>query len=56
MRGGASLHRYDNWLQGKAEMVWPKRLLPGAYEITVTSATGMRATTRFAVAADDACR
>lgn len=52
-RDGVLFERYDNWLEGHGEFAWPRHLLPGIYEVTVTSETGKREWSSFTVTADD---
>jgi RNA polymerase sigma-70 factor (ECF subfamily) len=52
-RDGESFQRYVNRFEAKAELQWSLRLLPGSYEITITSETGMQEANRFVVAASD---
>jgi hypothetical protein len=52
-RDGELFQRYENWWEGNGERTWSQRLLPGAYEVTITSETGRQETTRFVVDAND---
>ncbi len=49
-RDGALFVRYDNWWEGNGERTWRQRLVPGAYELTVTSETGKRTVNHFTIA------
>jgi len=53
-RDGMLFQRYDNWWEGNGERVWKQRLLPGSYDLTVTSETGKITTNHFVIGADDA--
>lgn len=52
-RDGAPYQRYENWWEDNAERTWPMRMLPGSYEVTITSETGKCETNRFTIGADD---
>jgi hypothetical protein len=54
MRDGALWQRYENWWEGNGERTRPLRLLPGSYEVTITSETGKRETNRFTIGPGDA--
>jgi hypothetical protein len=52
-RDGAFHERYVNWVEGIGGFAWPVRLLPGSYEIAITSETGKRAVNCFTIGPDD---
>jgi hypothetical protein len=47
------LHRYVNRWEGNGERTFCERLLPGTWEVTVTSETGKRSTNRFVLREGD---
>jgi RNA polymerase sigma-70 factor (ECF subfamily) len=52
-RDGERFQRYWNWWEGNGERTWKQTMLPGTWELIVTSETGKVATTRFVVADGD---
>jgi hypothetical protein len=54
LRDGALFERYTNWWEGNGERTWPMRLLPGSYEVAITSETGRREVNWFVIGPDDA--
>lgn len=52
-RDGVLHQRYENWWEVNEERTWRQRLLPGSYEVTITSETGKRETNRFTIGPDD---
>ncbi|MGB3966516.1 MAG: carboxypeptidase regulatory-like domain-containing protein, partial [Planctomycetota bacterium] len=52
-RDGALHQRYENWWEGNGERTWAQRMLPGSYEVTITSETGKSETNRFTIGPDD---
>ena len=52
-RDGELFQRYENWWEGNGERTWSEHMLPGAYEVTITSETGKQESTRFVVDAND---
>jgi RNA polymerase sigma-70 factor, ECF subfamily len=52
-RDGELFQRYDNWWEGNGERKWQQRMVPGAYELTVTSETGKRAVNHFTIGANE---
>jgi len=52
-RDGVAWQHYDNFWEGNGELVWPQRMLPGSYEVAITSETGKQEVNRFVVAASD---
>ena len=49
-RNGDVFECYDNNFEGSFPLRWSRRLLPGRYEVVVTSETGVIRTTRFVLA------
>lgn len=47
---GALFQRYDNRWESNGETTWRRRLIPGTYEVTVTSETGKRTVNHFTIA------
>ena len=52
-RDGEPFQRYENWWEANGERTWSQRMLPGVYEVMITSETGRQETTRFVVDAND---
>jgi len=48
-RDGLPWQHYVNRIEGHGELPWRQRMLPGAYEVTVTSETGKREVNNFVV-------
>ena len=47
---GAVFERYETWWEGNGERTWKRSMLPGSWEVTITSETGKVTTNRFVVA------
>ncbi|MCA8977171.1 MAG: carboxypeptidase regulatory-like domain-containing protein, partial [Planctomycetes bacterium] len=52
-RDGELYERYTNRWEGNGERTWPIRLVPGSYQVTVTSETGSSQSTGFVVGPGD---
>ncbi len=48
-RDGAPWEHYVNWWETGGEKTWPCQLLPGTYEVTITSESGKQEVNRFVV-------
>lgn len=44
---------WPNWCEFQVEGIWPMALLPGSYELTITSETGKQEINRFTVGTQD---
>jgi hypothetical protein len=53
-RDGLPWQSYTHWVGVEGAASWDLRVLPGAYEVTITSETGKRAVNRFVIAPADA--
>jgi RNA polymerase sigma-70 factor (ECF subfamily) len=52
-RDGVVVQHFSVPWRGNRERMWPQRMLPGSYEISITSETGRREQNHFVIGVDD---